>query len=231
LTKIFLDAGHGGYDSGANGNGISEKNITLSIVKKIDEHLKSYKNVQTLLSRDTDVYLTLKQRTDQANQWGADAFLSVHINSATDQSARGFETYIYPTAGAETISFQNVMHEEITKQISSYLGFDDRGKKRSNFHVLRESHMKALLTENLFISNVADATLLKSEDQFISSVALGHAIGLEKFFGLERLDPTPNIDSPLFQVIAGTFKEHENAQKKVEELKKDGHESYIQEKH
>ena len=177
-----------------------------------------------------DIFLTLKQRTDQANQWGADAFLSVHINSATDQSARGFETYIYPTAGAETIAFQNVMHQEITKQISNYLGFNDRGKKRSNFHVLRESNMKALLTENLFISNIADATLLKT-DQFLSSVALGHVIGLEKFFGLERSQPLPDINSPLFQVVAGTFKEYENAQKKVEELKKDGHDSFIQEKH
>ena len=230
MTKIFLDAGHGGKDFGAIGNGISEKNIVLSIVTKINDYLNSYKNVETMLSRSKDAYLSLDQRTDQANQWGADAFLSVHINSATDQSARGFETYIYPTSGADTISFQNVMHEEITKQISSYLGFRDRGKKRSNFHVLRESNMKALLTENLFISNIADVTLLKT-DQYLSSIALGHAIGLEKFFGLERIDPTPNNNSTVFQVVAGSFTEYTNAQKKVEELKKDGHESFIQEKH
>jgi N-acetylmuramoyl-L-alanine amidase len=230
LTKIFLDAGHGGKDSGAVGNGISEKNIVLSIVKKINDHLNSYKNVQTMLSRNDDTFLTLDQRTDQANSWGADVFLSIHVNSATDQSARGFETYIYPTTGPDTISFQNVMHQEITRKISPYLGFNDRGKKRSNFHVLRESNMKALLTENLFISNIADSTLLKS-DEFLSSIALGHVIGLEKFFGLEHIQSPSNNDSILYQVITGTFTEYENAQKKVEELKKDGHESYIQEKH
>jgi N-acetylmuramoyl-L-alanine amidase len=230
LTKIFLDAGHGGKDSGALANGISEKNIVLSIVKKINDYLNSYKNVQTMLSRNDDTFLTLDERTNQANSWGADVFLSIHVNSATDQSARGFETYIHPTTGSDTISLQNVMHQEITRKISPYLGFNDRGKKRSNFHVLRESNMKALLTENLFISNIADATLLKS-DEFLSSVALGHAIGLEKFFGLEHIQPPSNSDSVLYQVITGTFAEYENAQKKVEELKKDGHDSYIQEKH
>lgn len=230
MTKIFLDAGHGGKDFGAIGNDISEKNITLSIVAKINDYLNSYKNVETMLSRNDDTYPTLEQRTNQANQWGADVFLSVHVNSATDQDARGFETYVYPTSGADTIALQNVMHQEITKQISSYLGFRDRGKKRANFHVLRESHMKALLTENLFISNISDVTLLKT-DQYLSSVALGHVIGLEKFFGLESIDPTPNDNSTLFQVIAGTFTEYTNAQKKVEELKKDGHDSFVQEKH
>jgi N-acetylmuramoyl-L-alanine amidase len=229
LTKIFLDAGHGGKDTGASGNGIYEKDITLSIVKKIADYLKSYKNVQILLTRDTDTYLTLDQRTDKANQWGADAFLSIHINSATDPSARGFETYIYPTTGPDTISFQNVMHQEITKQISGYLGFTDRGKKRQNFHVLRESHMKALLSENLFISNTADATLLKS-DPFLSSIALGHTIGLEKFFGLEQTQSPVNNDSKLYQVVTGTYAEYANAQKKVEELKKIGYDSFIQEK-
>lgn len=228
MTKIFLDAGHGGKDSGAVGNGISEKNIVLSIVKKINDYLNSYKNVQTMLSRNDDTFLTLDERTNRANSWGADVFLSIHVNSATDQSARGFETYIYPTTGPDTISLQNVMHQEITKKISPYLGVNDRGKKRQNFHVLRESHMKALLTENLFISNVADSTLLKS-DEFLSSIALGHVIGLEKFFGLEHLQP-PNNNSKLYQVVTGTFNKYENAQKKVEELKKDGHESYIQEK-
>lgn len=229
MIKLFLDAGHGGHDTGASGNGIYEKDITLSIVKKIVDYLKSYKNVQILLSRDTDTYLTLNQRTDEANQWGADAFVSIHINSATDPSARGFESYIYPTTGPDTISFQNVMHQEITKQISGYLGFTDRGKKRQNFHVLRESHMKALLSENLFISNTADATLLKS-DQFLSSVALGHVIGLEKFFGLEQIQSPIKPVPKLYQVITGTYTEFENAKKRLEELKKIGYESYIQEK-
>ena len=229
MTKIFLDAGHGGKDSGAVGNGISEKNIVLSIVKKINDYLNSYKNVQTMLSRNDDTFLTLDERTNRANSWGADVFLSVHVNSATDSTARGFETYIYPTTGSDTIALQNVMHQEITKKISPYLGVNDRGKKRQNFHVLRESHMKALLTENLFISNIADSTLLKS-DEFLSSIALGHVIGLEKFFGLEHVQRPSDNDSKLYQVITGTFNKYENAQKKVEELKKDGHESYIQEK-
>ena len=231
MTKIFLDAGHGGKDVGAIGNGLQEKNIVLAITSRIAELLKQYKNVEVMQTRTNDVFLSLSERTNKANSWGADAFVSVHINSAIDATARGFETYVYPNANASTISFQNVMHQEIISHIREFLGFRDRGKKRANFHVLRETNMKAVLTENLFISNSADATLLKSS-MYLDSVALGHAQGLEKFFGLERIRP-PSTDEPnktLFQVVAGSFSEYENAQKRVEALKNSGYDSFIQEK-
>jgi N-acetylmuramoyl-L-alanine amidase len=229
LTKIFLDAGHGGYDFGAI-NVIREKDIVLTITLKIAEYLKAYKNVETMLTRNKDEFLTLTERTNRANTWGADAFVSVHINASTDLTVRGFETFAYTDAGASTIAFQNVMHEEIVNQISNYSGFKDRGKKRANFHVLRETNMKAILTENLFISNTADSTLLKS-DEYLEKVALGHVHGLEKFFGLERIrPPSNNTGEKLYQVIAGTFENLDNAKNKVEELKKDGHDCYISEK-
>src|SRR5690606_9045497 len=61
----------------------------------------------------------------------------------------------------------------------------DRGKKRANFAVLRETKMPALLTENLFIDNASDAAKLKSE-QFLLQIAHGHVIGLERAFGLKK---------------------------------------------
>lgn len=221
--KLYLDAGHGGKDSGASGNGLLEKNINLEICKRIEKILESYTDVEVMVTRDTDIYLTLDERTDKANKWGADAFLSVHINANTSPSPRGFESYIYPNANSATRAFQNVMHQEIYKQISSF-GIPDKGKKTANFHVLRESTMKAILTENGFISNAADAALMKRSD-YLDKLALGHVTGLEKFFGMTKARPPS--EQGLFQVIAGTFSQKENADDMVKKLKADGYDAYV----
>lgn len=229
MIKIFLDAGHGGKDSGATGNDLYEKNIVLDLAKRIEQKLQAYKNVVIKQSRMKDEYLSLFQRTDMANAWGADCFLSLHLNSATDKSARGFESFIYSgTTNKSTIAFQNVIHEEIIKKIGKMISAD-RGKKRANFHVLRESKMQACLTENLFVSNSADANLLK-QDSFLNLIAEGHVNGLEKFFGLERTIPPPENNAPatdeLWQVIAGTYANRDNADDQVKRLIADGYNAY-----
>jgi N-acetylmuramoyl-L-alanine amidase len=224
---IYLDAGHGGKDSGAIGNGIKEKDIVLDIVKRMAAGLKAY-DCDVMLSRDTDVFLTLDERTSKANAAKADVFVSVHINSAVNTTARGFESYIYPNAGAATVAFQNVMHQEILRQIQGVNGFDDRGKKQANFAVLRQSAMKAMLTENMFISNAADAALLKS-DEFKQKVAQGHINGLEKYLGLKRLERPPEStpDGKLWIVQVGAFEEKKNAEALAADLRKSGYRPFI----
>lgn len=81
MVKIFIDPGHGGTDSGAVGNGLKEKDLTLKISKKIKEKLANYENVQIKLSRESDQTLSLPQRTNMANAWGANYLISVHINA------------------------------------------------------------------------------------------------------------------------------------------------------
>lgn len=228
MVKLYIDGGHGGTDSGAQGNGIFEKDINLKIAKKIETLLKeNYKNIEVLMTRDTDVFFNLAERTNKANQWGADAFISVHINANTDKTPKGFESYIYPNSGAKTSAFQNVMHESIFGQISQS-GMIDRGKKTANFHVLRESNMIAILTENGFISNAADAALLKN-DVFLDKLAYGHVLGLERFFGLEK-EIRPPTNNELYQVIAGTFSTKENADAMAKKLQADGYDCYVSRK-
>lgn len=145
MFKLFLDPGHGGKDSGATGNGLMEKNITLKICQLIRDRLQNdYEGIAILMSRSGDSYPTLTARTEKANAWGADFYLSVHVNSG---GATGFESFIYPGVGQPTTSYQNTIHQEIIKAT----GFYDRGKKQGDFHVLRESRMPALLTENGFL--------------------------------------------------------------------------------
>ncbi|WP_367949326.1 N-acetylmuramoyl-L-alanine amidase [Bacillus sp. FJAT-29790] len=179
MVKLFIDPGHGGTDSGAVGNGLQEKNLTLQICKRIRDMLTDFENAQVKLSRETDETVSLNQRTEMANTWGADFFLSVHINATP--GGFGYEDHIYPGSGGVTVANQNIIHEEVVKQVD----FHDRGEKQSNFHVLRESKMPALLTENGFIDNAGDAAKLKKAD-FIDRIARGHVNGLEKAFGLKK---------------------------------------------
>ncbi|WP_264737317.1 N-acetylmuramoyl-L-alanine amidase [Cytobacillus firmus] len=179
MVKVFIDPGHGGTDPGAVGNGLQEKNLTLQIATRIKDILTlEYDNVSILMSRTGDQTVSLSERTNAANAWGADFFLSVHINAG---GGTGYEDYVYPGVGAPTTTYQNNIHTEVIKLVDFY----DRGKKQANFHVLRETIMPALLTENGFIDNANDAAKLKSST-FIENLARGHVNGIVKSFNLSK---------------------------------------------
>lgn len=182
MVKLFIDPGHGGTDTGAVGNGLREKDLTLAIALRIRDLLEGYQNVDVRLSRENDSTLSLTQRTDMANNWGADYFISIHINAG---GGTGFESYIYTSASQNSVNYQNIIHSEIMK----LLNIVDRGKKSANFHVVRETNMPALLTENGFIDNPQDAEKLK-QTSFLDLIAQGHVNGLIQVFGLTQIAKT-----------------------------------------
>jgi N-acetylmuramoyl-L-alanine amidase len=224
MVRIVLDAGHGGTDSGAVGNGLREKDLTLNIVKKIGNLLNDYEGVEVHYTRTDDRFLELSERAAIANKLNADYFISVHINAG---GGTGFESYIYNgNVSSATIAYQNVIHAEIVKAIN----VTDRGKKRANYAVLRETKMPAILTENLFIDNENDTAKLKSE-QFLQQIAYGHVQGIVKAFGLKKkansTPSQPQQDGKLYRVQVEAFKERENAERLAEELKKKGYPAII----
>ncbi|WP_053433986.1 N-acetylmuramoyl-L-alanine amidase family protein [Sporosarcina globispora] len=185
MTKIIeWDKGHGGIDPGAIGNGLLEKVLTHKIVEYAMAYLSAnYTGFKQSATRKGDQTLSLNQRTDKANREDADVLVSVHINSLSS-SSKGFETFIYNrNVGDATIAFQNILHAEILAAMREFGEIDDRGKKRGNLHMVRESKMVACLTENLFISNPAEAKLLKDE-AFLKAVGEAHARGVAKFLKL-----------------------------------------------
>lgn len=189
MAKIFIDPGHGGTDSGAVGNGLLEKDLTLNISLKIRDLLNCYENTQVKLSRDKDKTLSLKERTDMANAWGADFLLSVHINAG---GGIGFESFVHTNSSAASIAHQNVIHPEIMK----LLDFVDRSKKRKNLHMVRESKMPAILTESGFIDNATDAAKLK-QDAYLNKIAQAHVNGLVKAFGLKKKEGVSIVEGKL----------------------------------
>lgn len=216
LLKLYLDLGHGGIDSGAKGNGLLEKDLTLKIGLKIRELLKDY-NVNLRLSRTTDKYLTLKQRTDDSNKWGADYLISVHVNAG---GGTGYEDFIFNgKLNSNTVKFRNDVHGEIIKSLGNVR---NRGKKKANFHMLREANASCMLTENMFIDNKNDASLLKQQT-FINKIAQGHVKGIVKALKLTKKKTSNPTSSGLFyRVVAGSYKDKKNAENQKKRLEKLG---------
>lgn len=95
VQKIVIDAGHGGKDYGAPGyiKGVHEKHITLAIAKKLAAKIKKELPCEVVMTRETDKYLTLEERTAFANTQNADLFISIHTNASRSRRAYGIETY------------------------------------------------------------------------------------------------------------------------------------------
>jgi N-acetylmuramoyl-L-alanine amidase len=93
ISRIVLDAGHGGHDPGARANGLTEADLVLDVTLRLRRLLEKQPGVEVTLTRDKDVFIPLEERTAIANRTGADLFLSIHANASRNTRARGIETY------------------------------------------------------------------------------------------------------------------------------------------
>lgn len=186
MIKVFIDAGHGGKDPGATGNRLQEKDIALSVTKKVGTILEQY-NIETHYSRTSDVYLTLSERTNKANSLKADVVISIHVNSATNTSARGIETFHYPRSKEGKKMAEYVQNSLVKSKIFT----NDRGVKTANFHVIRETSMPAILIELGFISNSQDAQILRAkQNDMANAIAEGLLDYLKTKFAVSKMQPT-----------------------------------------
>lgn len=220
--KVFIDAGHGGNDSGAIGvNNLYEKTINLSVAQKVVKLLKD-QGLEVKISRDNDKTMSLQERTNMANNWNADCFVSIHCN-AYNGSAYGIETYGY---NSSTTDLAKYIHEEVLKTEAYTL---NRGVKTARFYVLRNTNMRAALIELAFIDNEKDAKILLEKQNLLSE---GIAKGICKYLGIEyksqiddnnKDDEIEVVDSNTFyRVICGSYNNRLYAEERVEELKKLG---------
>jgi N-acetylmuramoyl-L-alanine amidase len=93
VQRIVIDPGHGGKDPGAMAHGLKEKNITLAVAEKAAGILKKQYNYDVVLTRQSDTYISLEERTAIANTNNADLFVSIHVNAHPRKTARGVETF------------------------------------------------------------------------------------------------------------------------------------------
>ncbi|MDQ7094263.1 N-acetylmuramoyl-L-alanine amidase [Desulfosporosinus sp. PR] len=185
--KLCLDPGHGGYDSGAIGFGLQEKDITLDICLQL-KTLLEYHGIVTILTRDGDyapghlegnLNGELWTRVKLAEQNAVDLFCSVHVNAG---GGTGEQVLVSELDGNA---------QKAANQVLPYLvqagGWASRGVTVQNVLVLRETSMPAILTENGFIDNSADAAKLK-DPNVRKALAVAHARGICDYFGIQYLE-------------------------------------------
>ena len=217
---IALDAGHGGWDSGAIGNGLQEKILTLKIAQYCREELEQYEGVKVVMLRDSDASLTsnnstreeLQRRCDVAHENHANFYMSFHINSGGGAGAEVWiptESTWYQTFHEEGASVGNKVLDRITA-----LGLSNRGLKEGHYEVdgnklyypdgseadslaviryCREYGIPAVLVEHGFIDNPADAAKI-SDGAFLRQLGVADAQAIADRFGLSKVKkPAPVI--------------------------------------
>jgi N-acetylmuramoyl-L-alanine amidase len=93
VARVVIDPGHGGHDPGAKVKGLTEADLVLDVALRLEQLLLKRPGVEVVLTRRTDVFVPLEERTAIANREGADLFLSIHANASRNSRARGVETY------------------------------------------------------------------------------------------------------------------------------------------
>lgn len=222
LKKIVIDAGHGGKDSGAIGFGLLERNVNLDLANRVVRYLGRDYECTLIMTRTGDQTVSLKQRSDLANKKGADFFFSIHCNAS---GGSGFESFIYKGLSdkSKTYDMQAMIHQTVYTHTLKPFNLKNRGRKKADFHVLRETAMPAVLVETAFIDYKSDNTLLK-DDVFLDSIALSYAKGIALANSLPIKKREPDT---LYIVQAGAYKLQKNADKQVERLKKLGIPAFI----
>ena len=177
--KIYIDQGHNPVNpnAGAEGSGLREQDLVYTIGQRLANRLRADPNFEVRLSRPTaDTQLgtsnatSLAARVNEANRWGADYFISLHTNAASNSSASGSEAYAY---GRGTRAF--AFAEDILTNLTNITGLRDRGvQPRPGLYVLRKSQMPATLVELGFITNPGDAALMRdAPDLFAEGIYQG----------------------------------------------------------
>ena len=199
IAVVVLDAGHGGADSGAIGSrrNVWEKKVTLDLARRARAKLEAA-GIGVRLTRSEDRALSLARRTRLAKRWGADLFVSIHLNSSGSTAASGIETFVLPAEdfpstqgsaapgrpclGNRYDAENTILAYYLQRALLKKTGGLDRGIKRARFHVLCNAPCPAALVECGFLSNPAEeAGMLRSTHR--DRIADGISEGILRYIG------------------------------------------------
>jgi len=167
---VVIDPGHGGHGRGGMpGQRLAEKGFTLDTAKRLARVLGNGTGIKVVLTRDDDTFVSLKERTNIANQYaGSDAiFVSIHFNAGRREGAYGIETYYNNQRGYRLAAS---VHPRVIRAMASI----DRGIRHRGYWVLRKNRLPAILVECGFLTNPAEAARISDSG---SRESLARAIG------------------------------------------------------
>lgn len=203
---IVIDAGHGGKDPGAIGDsGLKEKDITLSIAKKVAELVRMQPGLEPVLIRSDDRYIELKKRIDESTKIKADLFVSIHADSFTNKKARGSSAYILSPQGAyDEVMKTLTLSLKPSKTLPGFMSVEDNPTASlllslPNASILNESQKAAqsILDELKRINNLHHPNVRRAEFTVLRSLSIPSVL-IETDF-VSNFNSEKNLNSSEFQ--------------------------------
>ena len=161
VRRIIVDPGHGGHDPGAMAGSLREKDITLDVARRLRTLLEGKYDFEVLMTRDSDRYVALEERTAYANSHSADLFVSVHVNSSRNKRARGIETYYLNFAttpeAMEVAARENAIAEKNMaelQKLTTAIAMNSKIDESRDFAGLVQSHLVSHLEKDYSIPSL-----------------------------------------------------------------------------
>src|SRR3954454_1835496 len=190
FTTVVVDAGHGGYDSGAfRRYGPPEKMVTLDVAQRLERKLRESK-IKTVMTRDSDVFIPLNDRVAMENKENNAVFVSIHFNDSPKRRTRGIETYYHSAASVD-------LADRMQQKLMGIPNSANGGVHTANFRVLRLANCPAALVECGYLSNRSEGNQARdSEYRELLADRIAEAI-LEERYGADAYRFSPQIAAQL----------------------------------
>ena len=209
--KLVVDAGHGGQDYGATGNGIYEKDIALKIAQKIKSLAPQY-GIDVILTRDADVYMSPPQKSDFANAQNANAFISIHVNAADkDNMSNSGMDVILSRKNTKILDNSRILGSGIIQSLQTDFNVTPAlQQKQVGIWIIDNSNIPSALIECGYITNANDVKMLRQEDKIeliaknvLHGVALYANNGIDKsrLYNIENKDSDTSLPSKLNSML------------------------------
>jgi N-acetylmuramoyl-L-alanine amidase len=172
---IVIDAGHGGKDSGTiSHTGMMEKTLTLRTAKLLKGKLEA-QGANVVMTRSSDRYISLSERVQTAYRYHADAFISIHYDSAKDQNAKGATVYYYDMFSDYLLALS------LEHPLSRMMSIPFRGASFGDYYVIRENELPSVLVELGYLSNPTEASIVAT-DRYQEEATNAIVNGLRNYF-------------------------------------------------
>ncbi|MCL2555891.1 MAG: N-acetylmuramoyl-L-alanine amidase [Firmicutes bacterium] len=193
--RIVIDPGHGGHDPGSVHFNRRESDDNLRLALAVRDRLIACGQI-VLMTRTTDTFVPLLERSQISNNQNADFFLSLHRNGSTNPAAAGVDIFVRPSPSNREVSIaQSILNNIVLVGVQS-----NRGLKRENFSVLRNTRAPAALLELGFMSNAADNNLFDINfNRYVDAIvfAISAAFSLNCAAPLTPVNPPVNPPPPI----------------------------------
>ncbi|MFC7336574.1 N-acetylmuramoyl-L-alanine amidase [Haloferula chungangensis] len=148
FSTVIIDPGHGGRDKGAYWGGVRESTLNLRVAQHLEGLLKK-RGIRTVMTRRSDVFVSLSGRAALANRYRSAVFVSIHFNASRNRLIKGAETFYWGSTG-------RIIAGAIQRRLPARVNTVNRGAKRRGFTVLMQTRCPAVLVECGFISNTRE---------------------------------------------------------------------------